>query len=502
VTSVTFEGKALLRLQRWIIASFTLVAAAGLLPGQQAQGVCADGAIGGSCADTAANAVPVQNGHNVGLPDAARLKGGVFRRSSNGTILLGPAHDSANTRTIAPPRPGSASSAAAGKPVAAHLANRSPPRSTPAAAVPATALAQPPGPAIGKPGQVARNKDGELDVIAGAARTLRTCPTGVSRPACDFDSLAAALAAAQPGDTIILSPGLYPEGAVVGIDRLTLRGEPGAHLQGHAVQGKAALVVKGHRVVIDGIECSDIAVRDRNGACIRAEGHDLTVRNVHFHDNEQGILSGPASGTLLVENSLFERNGRDGQAHGVYISPSVETFVFRNNRVLNTVSEGHGVKSRAHKTVIEGNVIASLDGKDSRAIDIPNGGDIIIRGNILEKGPNSVNWQMIGIALENGRHKTSTAAVEGNMFIFDADRSAFAEVIDRLLKIAPPKGRAVLSRLPGPIDFRNNTLVGAKEIGVTVPAGSNRMFRSRSEAGLPPYPALPDPPVPTGQATQ
>ncbi|MGH6916895.1 MAG: right-handed parallel beta-helix repeat-containing protein, partial [Geminicoccaceae bacterium] len=170
---------------------------------------------------------------------------------------------------------------------------------------------------------------------------------------------------------------------------LVLRGEHGAHLRDHAVEGKAALVVRADGVVIDGIECSGVRVRDNNGACVRIEGDDLTVRNVHFHDNQEGILSGPGGGLLLVENSLIERNGFGGQAHGVYVGPEVERFIFRNNRVLATTGAGHGLKSRAQQTIIESNLIAGLDGRDSRAIDIPNGGEVVIRGNVLQKGPNS-----------------------------------------------------------------------------------------------------------------
>ena len=62
-------------------------------------------------------------------------------------------------------------------------------------------------------------------------------------------------------------------------------------------------------------------------------------------------------------------------------------LVLRRSRVVESVGEGHEVKSRAARTIIENNVIASLTGVDSRQIDLPNGGDIVIRGNVLEKGP-------------------------------------------------------------------------------------------------------------------
>jgi hypothetical protein len=323
-----------------------------------------------------------------------------------------------------------------------------------------------------------------------ATRTLRVCAPGTTQSDCGYNSLQDALAVAMPGDQAVLAPGVYEEGAVVTTPSLALRGEPGAHLRGHAVEGKAALVIKAAGVVIEGIECSGIAVRDNNGACIRIEGDDLTVRNVHFHDNQQGILSGPGGGVLLVEGSLLERNGFGGQAHGVYIGPTIRTFIFRNNRVLATTGAGHGVKSRAQSTIIENNVIAGLDGHDSRAIDLPNGGDVVIRGNVLEKGPDSANGQMIGLALEGSLHEMNRTLIEGNLVIFDTLPVGLVQSIAQALGLMPPKGTVLVSESPGPLILRNNTIVGARDIGRGATEQDNRVYRSRSDAGLPPYPAL------------
>jgi hypothetical protein len=328
---------------------------------------------------------------------------------------------------------------------------------------------------------------------AGEPRTLRACPLGDPRADCRYRALQEALAAALPGDHVVLAPGLYEEGAIIATSDLVLRGEPGAHLRGHAVEGKAALVVKADRVLIEGIECSNIAVRDNNGACIRIEGDDLTVRNVHFHDNQEGILSGPGGGVLVVEGSLLERNGFGGQAHGVYIGPSIETFIFRDNRVLATTGAGHGVKSRAQRTIIENSVIAGLDGHDSRAIDLPNGGEVVIRGNVLQKGRNSANGEMIGLALEGEPHAVNEAVIEGNLVVFDTLPEGLLQDLAQAMGLLPAKGIVIHSQSPAPVIVQDNTIVGAREIadGDMIERG-NRRYRSRSDAGLPPYPALPE----------
>ena len=62
-----------------------------------------------------------------------------------------------------------------------------------------------------------------------------------------------ALVDAFPNDTIILAPGIYHQGLVINVPNITLKGEPGAHLMGVPVEGKAALVVRADGVVIDGV---------------------------------------------------------------------------------------------------------------------------------------------------------------------------------------------------------------------------------------------------------
>ena len=243
---------------------------------------------------------------------------------------------------------------------------------------------------------------------------------------CSYRTVAYALSAASDGDTVRILPGVYRDGGIVRANDVRIEAE-GVHLFDAAWEEKANLVVKGNDTVIVGLRCSHIRVPDANGACIRAEGRNLTLSGVHFHDSQTGILSGATAGRIVIEDSRFERLGNRGEelgnAHAIYIG-SIDEFVLLHSRVLASVGEGHEVKSRAARTVIEGNVIASLSGHDSRQIDLPNGGDILIRGNVLEKGPNSSNHQVLGIGMERGRgygtdHELSRAIIEGNTVLLD-----------------------------------------------------------------------------------
>ncbi len=349
-------------------------------------------------------------------------------------------------------------------------------------------------PAHGKAVTPRRLPGGELAAVPRTPRTLKVCPPQLPKPDCSHFSLAEAVAQSKPGDTVLLAPGIYQQAALVTTPGITIKGEPGAHLKGRAIAGKAALVVRADDVVIDGIECSGIRVRDRNGACVRIEGRNITIRNVYFHDNEEGVLGG-VGGTVLVEDSIFERNGaRGGYAHGLYIGRRVELFHFRRNKVLSTKDEGQGVKSRAIRTIIEDNIIAGLDSRDSRAIDIPNGGDIIIRRNILQKGPNSANSQMIGLGLEGNLHNANRALVTENLIIFDQDRPEWIDRVNEYLPIAPPRGTVVASKIGGGVNVTDNVIVAARKIltGGEIDRGQNQIFATRSQAGLPPIPALPN----------
>ena len=257
-----------------------------------------------------------------------------------------------------------------------------------------------------------------------AAAELAVC----AEEGCAYSSLADAAAAAADGDTITLGPGIYQQAAVLRANNLTLRAAPGAHIKGAAAEHKAALVIKGDNVTIEGLECSDISVTNGNGACIRMEGRNLTLRNVYFHDAQQGLLAGkagaPEKGVLLIEDSRFERLGFGARAHGIYVGEDDITLDIRRSRFVASNGQGHEIKSRARRTLIEDSVIASLDGVDGRLIDIPNGGELVVRGSILQKGPNSGSPDLIGAGLERGKsnskdHQINSIIIENNTILLE-----------------------------------------------------------------------------------
>lgn len=275
------------------------------------------------------------------------------------------------------------------------------------------------------------------------------------------------------GGIVRFGPGVFETAGILKRNGVLIHGTSQTVLQGTAADNKAAIVVQADDVTIENIACRKITVPDGNGSCVRHEGGDLTLRKVHFHDNESGLLAWDRAGTILIEDSRFERNGKRGQAHAIYVNGG--KLIVRRTFILSSKDQGHGIKSRAEETLIEKSVIASLLGDDSRLIDISDGGIVRIRENLLIEGPNSVNWQFIAFGVENAqRFATNQLSVVGNMVI--TDRPGGSEFI------------LVGDTMPTPI-VRGNMVVGNPKYDW--PA-NNFFFESREELGLPSAPALPD----------
>ena len=210
---------------------------------------------------------------------------------------------------------------------------------------------------------------------------------------------------ALAGDTVEIAAGIYTSDvARWASNNLLLKGVGGmAHLKsnGNSYGGKAIWVIAGNNIQIENIEFSLCSVPDHNGAGIRQEGLNLTVKHCYFHHNENGILAGTLNPSkIIIEYSEFAYNGYgDGQTHNLYIN-NIDTLLFQFNYSHHAYI-GHELKSRARVNYILYNRISDENtGTASRNIDLPNGGTSYIIGNIIEQGPQSPNSNLIGYGLE------------------------------------------------------------------------------------------------------
>jgi hypothetical protein len=261
---------------------------------------------------------------------------------------------------------------------------------------------------------------GCLFAVTAQARTLEV---GAGK---DYKLPSAAIAAAQDGDQVAIQPGEYFDCAVVRPNRLVIEGIGDAAkvvLTDKTCEGKALLVTVGGDITVRNLTLTRARVPDHNGAGIRAEGHNLLVENVHFVNNESGILTTEKVGTLTVRDSSFDSNGAcEGYcAHGIYAG-NIDLLRVERSRFVNT-HHAHHIKSRARRTEVIGSTIEDgPEGTASYEIEIPNGGGTLVRDNTIEKGPKSENHTAaIMIGAEGVTQPTPEIVVENNRFRNDGD---------------------------------------------------------------------------------
>jgi len=164
--------------------------------------------------------------------------------------------------------------------------------------------------------------------------------------------------------------------------------------------GKAIWVIAGNNTKISFIEFQHCEVVDRNGAGIRQEGSDLHLSHCRFLNNQNGILAGDhPDSDIVIEHCEFGYNGSGtGYTHNIYVNH------VRSLRIqycyMHHAYYGHELKSRAHQNIILYNRITNEDGDASYEIDLPNGGQSLVLGNIIQQSRFSDNNTMISYGRE------------------------------------------------------------------------------------------------------
>lgn len=269
-------------------------------------------------------------------------------------------------------------------------------------------------------------------LAAATSASAATLQVGPGQP---YAKPCAAIAAAMPGDRIEIDAAGSYVGDVCGwtTSGLTLvgvHGRPKIDAGGTSAQGKAIWVISGDDTTVENVEMTGAMVTDANGAGIRQEGKNLTVRGCYFHDNQDGILAGDKAGsTIVIEGSEFAHNGAgDGQSHNLYIN-HVDKLVFRWNW-SHQANAGHLLKTRALVSDIRYNRLSDeADGTASYEINVPNAGTTMIVGNLIEQGPMTMNSAIIDYGSEpTGFNPTSDLYVVNNTVVNDRGAGTFVQV--------------------------------------------------------------------------
>ena len=230
----------------------------------------------------------------------------------------------------------------------------------------------------------------------------------------------------QDGDTVLIDAGTYAgDVAFWKADGLLLKGEGGmAHLDadGKSAGQKAIWVIQGDNCTVEWIEFSECQVPDHNGAGIRAEHRsgELRVLNSGFYDNQNGILSAAGPVGITIDGSEFARSETGTLAalgHNLYIG-RIDRLTVRSSFFHEAV-RGHNLKSRARVSLIESSYFMDgPSGRSSYLTDFPDGGQVMLRGNLLHKGPLAENPTAIAYGAESmAAWPTNTLALSHNTVV-------------------------------------------------------------------------------------
>jgi hypothetical protein len=244
-------------------------------------------------------------------------------------------------------------------------------------------------------------------------------------------TLSEALRLARDGDTVLVQDGEYRgDVAVVHQKRLTIRGlgrRPVFFADGRHAEGKAILVVRDGDIEIENIEFRGARVPDGNGAGIRFEKGRLRVRGCAFVDNETGLLTANfADAELIIEDSEFaQAPPHPGALHHLLYVGRIASLKVSGSR-FSQGQVGHLLKSRARRTELAYNLLVDgVGGRASYEVDLPNGGDALLVGNIIGQSRHSENAVVVAYGAEGHAWPGSRLRMAHNTLLSDGYRPAW-----------------------------------------------------------------------------
>lgn len=301
---------------------------------------------------------------------------------------------------------------------------------------------------------------------------------------------------AKPGDVVVPPPGNYVQGILVN-KSLTLNLKNVSLYGVSSSKGIINVKCNGCRVVIEDFYGDGDQAGCQSGNCagVKAEGKNfsLTLRRAHIKGTVMGVLTDNRGGELIVEDSLIEDTGLNDNsrevAHGFYAG-LIDRVVIRNSTIRRPFGNGHVFKSRAPDTRIEHSVLAGMDGRHSRIVDFPCGGNLSITNSVLQQGDQTDNIDVISVGTEpkhcRGGVRPSTVTLRNNWIILDRDRSSDERSAEH------GKSRLFTWRAPvTSLDVSANKIVESTgqllfdgEEQLPDMLSHNQLFRSRQAAGL------------------
>ena len=286
-------------------------------------------------------------------------------------------------------------------------------------------------------GEIRRTPDGRLKAVTEEIRQVRAAElpaTLVVGPGEKVTSISEAARLARDGEVIEIRPGEYRgQPAVWTQNKLLIRGagqRPVMLAEGKSAEGKALWIVRGGKVTIQNIEFRGARVASLNGAGIRFEKGDLTIRACAFFDNEIGLLTAnqPELSLEVVDSEFGDAPHDKSDPHHLLYVGAIDKFVLRGSRLHNGYY-GHLLKSRARENhVLYNMLVDGTGGKAANELEFPNGGVAYVIGNAIGQSAGSENTGIVSYGAEGPRWPDNALYMAHNTLINDAPAGSFLNV--------------------------------------------------------------------------
>jgi Right handed beta helix region len=219
-----------------------------------------------------------------------------------------------------------------------------------------------------------------------------------------FQSLNNAIGLIQAGRVVEVIAGTYRESINIDKANVTIRGVGGRpHFDcagRRPARDMACLLLSGDNVTLENLEISGAQIVEAlgaNAACVRnGPGMSFTLRAIVCHSSQNGVLTN--GGAVVIEDSEFYDNSWTGFTHNIYLSGACPSAVVRRS-IFRDARVAHEFKSRCTSTTIIDSTF--LANRGSRALDLSDGGEVLIQGGVIRQSARVQNPEIIGYAPES-----------------------------------------------------------------------------------------------------
>ncbi|NKQ36811.1 MAG: hypothetical protein HF973_14505 [Chloroflexi bacterium] len=247
------------------------------------------------------------------------------------------------------------------------------------------------------------------------------------------DSIQAAIDNAQPGDTILIQPGLYTESLTLS----TAVSLTGSHSQTTIIQaeaGQRVLTVTGtavdHTVIISGLTLANGASTGNGGGILLANGAAPTLQHLIVQNNQAaggGGLHVTADSALLLSHSTISGNNTGGNGGGLW---ALGPATISQTQFINNNAQSYGGGAATKSTNLYDSLFANNQ-CDNTPSSCSGGGlatdgpallvNTVFTGNI-SRGDGAGLWAFGLVTVTNGRFQNNRAinigppAIGGGIF--------------------------------------------------------------------------------------